>query len=1726
MKSNRSSNIGGSSSSRSTRGSFQFARLGRGRAYVFLLLLLLGLAVQPCRGEWTLRDSGTSETFHGIAFGNDTFVAVGNLGCTFRSTDNGVNWESINGLYNTLNGVAFGNGTFVAVDDFGTAFRSTDNGATWEHIVDGLYNDILKGVAFGNNTFVAVGVLGHAFRSTDNGATWEFINGLYHNLNGVAFGNGTFVAVDDFGTAFRSTDNGATWEHIVDGLYNDILKGVAFGNNTFVAVGVLGHAFRSTDNGATWEFINGLYHNLNGVAFGAGRFVAVGVLGTIWESDEDSSSVWNDDDEAFGGLMGVAFGDNTFVAVGELGHVFTKGIAPPQISPVSKAFTSAGGSGNIAVTIPAGVAWTAVSSEPAWLHIDSGESGEGPGTVVYHVDRTPDEDSRAATILVADLSHAVTQEGDSTATTIHPSRVGFEYCGGTGTVAVTAPDGRFWEASTNRSWISITSGATGTGNGMIAYLVKTNFSSSTLYGDIAVTGCSDELDITQQPLYYEILPPTSVSFGYAATNGSFNVSASPGAPWAPTTSESWIHIVSYTGSGNGTVQYDIDMNPSTSSSRTGEIWVQGLAYTIHQSHEILDFIEISPTSLSHGSSSSTGRFHVASPSSHVWIAHESLGWVSIVGAGSGGYAGTGDGWVNYTVEQNTASTTRSGSILVEGESHHIDQAASGHSINPVSGNYPAWDSGTIGGSFSVSLPLGSNSGVSSSQSWITDVHYGKQGIVGFRVANNPSWDSRRGTVDVTWGISGIMQYQVRQSGGTLDVSPETAGIGYNGGNGEVEILETTTPNYWTAESDSSWLTITSGSSGTGQGTVGYHVAANPFYSSRSGTITIGKKTVAVSQATRPLVFSLNPYEKTFSNSGGSTFVQVYGPPDHSWTAQESLPWVTITSGSSGTGDGTVFYSVDANPDLGLRSGTITIAGETYSITQDGTLGFFTWPTAAGFGSQGGTQRFTISSSPSGVAWTVVNEVPWIEIMATNVAAGYIDIRVLQNSNASSRSGTVQVGNSTYSSYTCFTVNQDGAPASYSIAPTSAGISGSGGTESVVVSATEGAGWTATSPVGWVAVSSGSGTGIGTVNYAVGPNSTTNARSAVLTIAGKSHTVSQASGDTPDFCWVDPSSIRENLPGGTTVGTLQVDAYLAVASPVFSFASIPGYSDNGAFSISNNLLLATGPFDAETKDLYYPGISAGNGHGGSWEGAVVIQVDNDSLEDADADGLPEEDEIFQGSDDTVVDSDGDGVGDGDEVRVAGTDPLDFYSNLRIAQFARTGSVFDMQWATVPGKTYRVLASDNLEDGFPYLLGETQNGYFDCPIDARSHRFFQLAVRAPTVQQQAKLLASDGVAEDRFGNAAGISGNTLVVGAKFDDDLGSSSGSAYLYERSSASNDWNFVVKLTAADGAVNDEFGYAVAIDGDTVAVGAKKDNSARGAVYLFERDAGGVDQWGQVKKITASDSATSDYFGYRVVLDGDRLAVGSGHGNSRQGAAYLFERNSGGTGNWGEVKKLTTPDGQIDDQFGWSIALSGDTVAVGAYADDDHGADAGAVYLFERDSGGAGAWGQTHKLFGAGAVAGDRFGVVLALDGDTLAVGAPQDNERARRAGAAYVFERDRNGVGAWGQTRKVRFAEGASWNLFGNSLDLEGDNLAIGAWNARNADGVKSGTAFLFQRDLNGSDRWGLLQRFAPEDPAEGQSFGGPISISGDTILAGAAGDDSLGDNAGAAYLFEVEIP
>ncbi len=171
--------------------------------------------------------------------------------------------------------------------------------------------------------------------------------------------------------------------------------------------------------------------------------------------------------------------------------------------------------------------------------------------------------------------------------------------------------------------------------------------------------------------------------------------------------------------------------------------------------------------------------------------------------------------------------------------------------------------------------------------------------------------------------------------------------------------------------------------------------------------------------------------------------------------------------------------------------------------------------------------------------------------------------------------------------------------------------------------------------------------------------------------------------------------------------------------------------------------------------------------------------------------------------------------------------------------------------------------------------------------------------------------------------------------------------------SAALNWDEVKKLLASDAQAGDFFGISVAVSGDTAVVGAFHEGAGgirAGAAYVFVRDQGGADNWGQVKKLIASDAETGDYFGYKMAVSGDTAVVGATNedaGGSRAGAAYVFQRNQGGADTWGEVKKLTASDAQADDRFGLSVAVSGDSAVVGAYFEDAGGGNAGAAYVFD-----------------------------------------------------------------------------------------------------------------------------------------------------------------------------------
>jgi len=277
-----------------------------------------------------------------------------------------------------------------------------------------------------------------------------------------------------------------------------------------------------------------------------------------------------------------------------------------------------------------------------------------------------------------------------------------------------------------------------------------------------------------------------------------------------------------------------------------------------------------------------------------------------------------------------------------------------------------------------------------------------------------------------------------------------------------------------------------------------------------------------------------------------------------------------------------------------------------------------------------------------------------------------------------------------------------------------------------------------------------------------------------------------------------------------------------------------------------------------------------------------------------------------------------------------------------------------------------------------------------------------IRSGTLwSQQVKLTASDGAAYDYFGYSLAILGDVVIVGAHQDDDRGNNSGSAYVFSRSGTL--WSQQSKLTAADGAGGDDFGWSVSASKDTAVVGARREDGGgynSGSAYLFWRSG---TLWSPQAKLTASDSAASDSFGHAVCVSGDTLAVGAHYDDDRgdaSGSAYVFSRS--GT-LWSEQAKLTAADGAKDDYLGCAVAVAGDMVAVGAQGDDDRGASAGSAYTFQRSGT---VWSQQQKLTAVDSAENDSHGGSVSMSGTTTVVGAHQHGLESKKAGAAYVYVR------------------------------------------------------------------------------------------------------------------------
>jgi hypothetical protein len=495
--------------------------------------------------------------------------------------------------------------------------------------------------------------------------------------------------------------------------------------------------------------------------------------------------------------------------------------------------------------------------------------------------------------------------------------------GGAGTITVNTTAGCAWTASTTNSWITLNVPVSGTGTGSVGYIVANN--PTTLIRTGAVSIASKTCTIIQAAGCSYSLNPTSRNFTDAGGSGSVTVNASTGCAWTATTNVTWISITSGgSGTGTGTVNYAVAINTS-SIARTGTVNAAGLPHTVAQAGVPCTYT-INPTNANIAAGGGTVSVSVTSPTGCAWTAAPVDAWLSVAPT-----SGSSNGTVVVTAQTNTNGTQRTGTATIAGKTFSVTQAGvtCTYTLSPTSTNVSA---SATSGSFGVTSPTGCAWTATPVDSWIHTTSSGTGGgTVSYTVDANASTSSRSGTINVQGRTFTVNQAGV---GCTYDLTSTSTNVPAAGGDGSFGVTAGTGCT-WGAASNDSWITITGGASGSGTGTVNFSVASNSSSVTRTGTVTAAGLTFTLTQNGAPCSYSINPTNATVAAGGGTASIAVTAPAGCAWTASSNDGWLTIQSGASGTGSGTVVFAAASNTSTNARSGSLTVAGLAFDVTQTG-----------------------------------------------------------------------------------------------------------------------------------------------------------------------------------------------------------------------------------------------------------------------------------------------------------------------------------------------------------------------------------------------------------------------------------------------------------------------------------------------------------------------------------------------------------------------------------------------------------------------------------------------------------------------------------------------------------------------------------------------------------------------------------------------------------------------
>jgi len=360
------------------------------------------------------------------------------------------------------------------------------------------------------------------------------------------------------------------------------------------------------------------------------------------------------------------------------------------------------------------------------------------------------------------------------------------------------------------------------------------------------------------------------------------------------------------------------------------------------------------------------------------------------------------------------------------------------------------------------------------------------------------------------------------------------------------------------------------------------------------------------------------------------------------------------------------------------------------------------------------------------------------------------------------------------------------------------------------------------------------------------------------------------------------------------------------------------------------------------------------------------------------------------------------------------------------------------------------------------------------------------------QTHKLFPEDAAAFRWFGNSVAVSGNTAVIGAFGDADNGFKSGSAYVFDITTGQQ----LFKLLPSDGAEADFFGYSVGLSGSTAVIGAYLDDdngTDSGSAYIFDTNTGQ-----QLFKLLPADGAANDKFGFSVAISGNIAVIGAvlaDDNGFNSGSAYVFDTTTGQ-----QLFELLPNDGAEGDNFGFSVAINGNTAIVGAHRDDDNGSDSGSAYVFDITTGQ-----QLSKLLASDGSVGDNFGNAVAINGNTAVIGALRDSSNT---GSAYLFD-----ITTGQQLFKFHPADVTLDDNFGFSVAITDKIAVIGS----TGNGDDYGSAYVFDTTTGQQ-----LVKLLAVNGSHFDVFGYSVAATGTTAVIGAREDNTNGNASGSAYIFQ----